>query len=486
VKPSNAHGLKSENANYFKLILHESDFFLTCCRFNLQTQTTTMLKLFKLSRLSFVTILVSAHAHTQIVTSNNSVIHINSGALVYCNGGIELNGTTQLTNNGTLYTTKNSTLPLSGNFIMNINSSSAGNGDYFIEQDWKNNAIFNGDASTVHLYGNTEQFISSDNFTETIFNNLILTGSGVGAEKRKTLQNTNASCGATGFLTINNRELATEGYTFGVLNPTPSAISYDNTFLAEGFVSSILSGSLVRATNSTQPYIFPVGSSIGTERFRSVKIAPESTADQSYSVRFNNYSADLDSYFLSQHETLIDNLNSLYYHSIEQKSGNSNCEISVEYLPTADGDWKGLSHWYLANQQWNSLGDLPQIINGNYTEISRSGWNFPDASNAYVLINPSNIIIIPTAFTPDGDGVNEEWVIPNLDKQYPKNSVRIYNRWGSLLFEHDSSTDGAYATKPWDGTFKGDAMPVGSYYYIIDFNTIDNKSEKGIVTIVNK
>ncbi|MEN9399124.1 MAG: hypothetical protein RL632_225 [Bacteroidota bacterium] len=405
--------------------------------------------------------------------------------MVHCNGGMELNGTSQLVNQGTLYTTKNSSFPQNGNFSINGSSSSAGNGNYYIEQDWKNNATFTGGSSTVHLYGNTEQFITSDNLTETIFNDLILSGLGIGSDKRKTLLNTNASCGNLGNLVINNRELATEGNTFSVLNPSPSAISYDNTFLAEGFVSSLLSGALVRQTNSTQNYVFPVGSSNGTERFRAVNIQPDGTSSGAFSVRFNNYNADLDAYFLSQHETLIDNLNALFYHSIQRVSGNTNATVGVQYLPTSDGDWKGLSHWYLPNQQWNSLGDLPQINTGNYSEILRSGWNFPDASNEYVLINPADIIIIPTAFTPDGDGVNESWEIPNLDKQYPKNVVRIYNRWGSLLYEHDSSTDGAYATKPWDGTVKGDIMPVGSYYYIIDFNNLDNSSVKGIVTIVN-
>lgn len=445
-----------------------------------------MLKLFDLRFLTFLTVLSFSNCRAQIIASNNVLIQVNSGGLIHCNGGFELNGAAQLTNQGTIYTTKNSTFTQNGNFTINGTSISDGNGEYFVEQDWKNNSVFAGGSSTVHLYGNTEQFITSDNSTETIFNNLILTGSGSGVDKRKTLLNTNSSCGNLGNLTLNNRELATEGNTFSVLNPSLSAIAFDNTFLAEGFVSSILSGSLVRTTNTTQNYIFPVGSSNGTERFRAVTIQPEANTSQTYAVRLNNYSADLDSYFLSQHETLIDNGNSLFYHSIERISGNANANVSVQYLPTSDGDWKGLAHWFLPIQQWNSLGDLPQLINGNYSEILRSGWNFPDASNAYVLMNPADIIIIPTAFTPDGDGTNELWEIPNLDKQYPKNVVRIYNRWGSLLYEHDSSTDGLYSTKPWDGTVKGDLMPVGSYYYIIDFNNLDNKSVKGIVTIVNQ
>jgi gliding motility-associated-like protein len=444
-----------------------------------------MLKLFNLRLLSILSILVSSQFHAQILTSNGAIIQVNSGALIFCNGGIEMTSSSQVINQGAIYTTKNSSLALNGSFVINGSSVSSGNGDYFIEQDWKNNSVFNAGTSSVHLYGNTEQFITSDNFTETTFNNLILTGTGLGNDRKKTLLNANSSCSPTGNLVINNRELSTDANNFSVLNPSTSAISFDNSFLAEGFVSSIMPGTLVRATNASIAYVFPVGSSTGTERFRAVTIVPENTSNGAYAVRFNNYIADVDSYFLSQKETLIENANSLFYHSIERVSGNTNSEIKVQYLPTTDGEWKGITHWYLANSQWNSLGDLPQTTSGNYAEISRSGWNFPDASHAYALMNPANIIIVPTAFTPDGDGVNENWEIPNLDKQYPKNIVRIYNRWGNLLYEHDSSTDGAYASQPWDGTVNGDAMPVGSYYYIIDFNNLDNKSIKGIVTIVN-
>jgi gliding motility-associated-like protein len=90
-------------------------------------------------------------------------------------------------------------------------------------------------------------------------------------------------------------------------------------------------------------------------------------------------------------------------------------------------------------------------------------------------------IIVPTAFTPDGDNVNDYWEIPDLDYVYPNNKVFVYNRWGNLLYE---SEEGKYANAPWKGDFKGSKMPVGSYYYIIEMNDAEDRVEKGIVTIV--
>ncbi len=90
--------------------------------------------------------------------------------------------------------------------------------------------------------------------------------------------------------------------------------------------------------------------------------------------------------------------------------------------------------------------------------------------------------VIPTAFTPNNDNQNDRWEIVGLDNKYPTNSVRIFNRWGELLFE---SVEGKYSNNEWDGTYKGEALPVGSYYYIIELAK-DNSNEpiNGTVSII--
>ena len=67
--------------------------------------------------------------------------------------------------------------------------------------------------------------------------------------------------------------------------------------------------------------------------------------------------------------------------------------------------------------------------------------------------------MIPTAFTPNGDGANDAWIIDNLSEDA---SVRIYDRHGTIIF---SSNDGY--TRPWDGTSRGSRLPAGSYLYLI-------------------
>ncbi len=94
-------------------------------------------------------------------------------------------------------------------------------------------------------------------------------------------------------------------------------------------------------------------------------------------------------------------------------------------------------------------------------------------------------ITIPTAFTPDNDGINDTWQILDLDETYPNAEVRVYNRWGNLIFEHKASATKPYNANAWDGMYNGDELPVASYYFIVDFHdTLDTESAKGNVSII--
>jgi gliding motility-associated-like protein len=80
--------------------------------------------------------------------------------------------------------------------------------------------------------------------------------------------------------------------------------------------------------------------------------------------------------------------------------------------------------------------------------------------------------------TPNGDGQNDVWTIPDLDR-FPNNEVEIFNRWGGMVF---------YA-KPyennWSGTnSSGDELSSAGYYYIVRLNDANNTIYSGAVTIV--
>ncbi len=80
--------------------------------------------------------------------------------------------------------------------------------------------------------------------------------------------------------------------------------------------------------------------------------------------------------------------------------------------------------------------------------------------SVFVTVLPS--LMVPNAFSPNGDGINDTWILRNLN-EYPGNEVRIFDRNGGLIFSSKGYTT------PWNGLSKnGKQVPAGVYYYIID------------------
>ncbi|MBS9766503.1 MAG: gliding motility-associated C-terminal domain-containing protein [Flavobacteriaceae bacterium] len=122
---------------------------------------------------------------------------------------------------------------------------------------------------------------------------------------------------------------------------------------------------------------------------------------------------------------------------------------------------------------FNSLGGTPQkggvwTKEGDkyiYTVTSASG----DVDTAQVIIYDTlyskNKTKINNSFSPNGDSINDTWVIfKDLPLNYPNNRLRVFNRWGSKVYE----------VKPyrndWDASFNNGKLPQGTYFYILDLN----------------
>lgn len=78
-----------------------------------------------------------------------------------------------------------------------------------------------------------------------------------------------------------------------------------------------------------------------------------------------------------------------------------------------------------------------------------------------VIVEVRPTIIFPDGISPNGDGANDEWIIDGIEL-FPNCEVEVYNRWGELLFQSVGYKE------TWKGTFKGQDLPVGTYYYVID------------------
>ena len=89
------------------------------------------------------------------------------------------------------------------------------------------------------------------------------------------------------------------------------------------------------------------------------------------------------------------------------------------------------------------------------------------SDGAYFDITP--IPVIPSEyFTPNNDGLNDTWMIENIDV-YPRCNVKIYDRTGRIVF----NVDGYDNATGWDGTYLGNPLPSTDYWYVINLPESD-------------
>jgi len=108
-------------------------------------------------------------------------------------------------------------------------------------------------------------------------------------------------------------------------------------------------------------------------------------------------------------------------------------------------------------------------------------------SNRACAVLPSKVFV-PNAFSPlNQDSLNDIWKVSSLSvynavgNKIKSFSAKVFNRWGTLVFESDDLNRG------WDGKFRGKNLPLDVYLYIIDAEGIDGRQIhlKGNLTIVN-
>lgn len=328
----------------------------------------------------------SAGLHAQIFYSNGATVAVTNGGILWCNGGITLDNTSTFTNDGSVTTTKNSSLTLPGTFTINASSAAQGSGTYQVEQDWINNATFVANSSTVRLYGNTQQFITSTNGTVTTFHNLTLLGNGTGNNRKKTLLLVNAISDASGNDSLNDRELETMTNTFFVQNTNTNAVQNNQTPGTEGFVSSDAPGVLSRLTSGSGAYLFPVGSSVATTRYRPILLTPGAAAtNDEYTVRFINHDPNTDSYQRSINDNSFCTANNNFYHAILRPTGSDAADVAIYYIPASDGQWNSAAQWRTTNNQWNDIAATNQSTSGIFTLQTRNAWGFVNPGDPYVL-----------------------------------------------------------------------------------------------------
>lgn len=177
-----------------------------------------------------------------------------------------------------------------------------------------------------------------------------------------------------------------------------------------------------------------------------------------------------------------------------QLSGTVQSDNSINLSWTSYGGWKnGVANYHV--EKFDDQGQLLQTFDtGTATTLLDDAEDFTHqvyvyrvtatAVDAGIPVSVSNVITLikepnlfyPSAFTPNGDGLNDIFKV--VGQYTSRFEFKIFNRWGEQLFFTDNATQG------WDGSYRGNIMPEGTYVFKAKITDLINRTSERSGTIV--
>ena len=157
----------------------------------------------------------------------------------------------------------------------------------------------------------------------------------------------------------------------------------------------------------------------------------------------------------------------------EPDNGNNDGRAWAE---VTGGTWPYFFFWHTGDTD-SVLTDLP--ADRYFVEVTDSRGCYDEASG--VVFPDDACLEVRAVITPQGDGLNEEFIIGCLEK-FPENKLEIYNRWGQLVYRQENYDN------TWKGTNqRGAALPPGGYFYVFEYRDPQTQQllrKKGSITIL--
>ena len=134
---------------------------------------------------------------------------------------------------------------------------------------------------------------------------------------------------------------------------------------------------------------------------------------------------------------------------------------------------------------WSPTGETTQAISiqqaGLYS-VTVSDINGCEVVASITIVNNCPpTVYVPSGFSPNGDGTNDDLEI--FGQHFTDFSITIFNRWGEIIFVSNNRNN------RWDGIYRGEEMPIGTYPWIIHYKGLYDVSKKeytmnGSITLV--
>lgn len=170
----------------------------------------------------------------------------------------------------------------------------------------------------------------------------------------------------------------------------------------------------------------------------------------------------------------------------------------LEFINNSTGTTEASTYaWNFGDGTGSDLKDPPPhmyLKKGTYSiclnvnnPITGATLGCPSVVCKSIAVDIKPIIDIPTAFSPNGDGVND--ILYVRGAAIVEIDLKIFNRWGELVFETtrmESDNDGNLRSEGWDGTLRGKEQEMDAFAFVLHAVFIDGSThdEQGNITLI--
>jgi gliding motility-associated-like protein len=204
---------------------------------------------------------------------------------------------------------------------------------------------------------------------------------------------------------------------------------------------------------------------------------PIATPDSSiiYTVRVSN---DCFSAFANVDVTV---------HQLPLVNAGNDTTIYRNTAATLNGVTDGIKYYWYPGDTNSSIVDpfslttfATPLYSSTYYLYAISAYGCINTDTIRVTVDPYTLLLLPSAFTPNGDGENDVFRIVRYLNIQSLEEFAIYDRWGEKVYNTDIISDG------WNGSYKGHSADMGVYIWTVKARTYDGEEilRKGNVTLI--
>jgi len=160
-------------------------------------------------------------------------------------------------------------------------------------------------------------------------------------------------------------------------------------------------------------------------------------------------------------------------------SGKPIVIVYVNDVEVARDSANSLGNWSIKLPK--ALGECDRVyakafLDGDCSlSLTKLDENFMSEATQTYDIDFDRNVEVRTAFSPDGDGVNDQFeVIENITSRFPNAKLSVFNRWGAEVFQ----------AQPYLNDWKGDDLPDGTYFFLFEPNKCNLDNVKSHLTIL--